>query len=365
MQSLATIGGKLLVTYLENVRSRVCVFKPDGTYVRDLDLPCAGTVWGLSGRSQHRQSFFAFMSFNVPTTIYRYDVSSGALNEWWRENVPADFTRLEFHEVWYSSKDGTRVPMYLLHRRGVDLDGLLPTLLYGYGGFDASLGPFYWPLALPWIEAGGILAVAGLRGGGEFGEQWHRAGQLQKKQNVFDDFIAAAQWLIANDYTNPTRLAVIGASNGGLLVGAALTQRPELFRAVICWAPLLDMIRYHRDPFARLSIYEYGSSDDPEQFGYLRAYSPYHNVKKSTRYPAVMFGTGDADTRVDPMHARKMAAALQWASASEDQPILLHYRAAAGHIDALPIDAAVEEAADQLAFLFRELGVMCPAEWRR
>jgi len=305
------------------------------------------------------------MSFNVPTTIYRYDVASGALNEWWRENVPADFTRLEFHQVWYSSKDGTRVPMYLLHRRGVDLDGLPPTLLYGYGGFDASLAPFYWPLALPWIEAGGILAVANLRGGGEFGEQWHRAGQREKKQNVFDDFIAAAQWLIANGYTSPARLAVMGGSNGGLLVGAALTQRPDLFRAVICWAPILDMIRYHLHALGPYWIPEYGSSDDPQQFAYLRAYSPYHNVTKGTQYPAVMFVTGDADTRADPMHARKMAAALQWASASEGRPILLHYRAAAGHVTALPLDAAVEEAADQLAFLFRELSVKCPPEWRR
>ncbi len=362
MESLSAIGGKLLVTYLENVHSRVCVFEADGTYVRDIDLPSAGTAGPLWGRWHRGESFFSFATFNTPPIIYRYDVTSDELNEWWREEVPADFSALTFHQVWYNSKDGTRVPMYLFHRRDADIDGSRPALLTGYGGFDASYSPFYWPLVLAWVEAGGIFALANLRGGGEFGEQWHRAGKLDKKQNVFDDFIASAQWLTENRYTNPDRLAVIGASNGGLLVGAVLTQNPELFRAVICGAPLLDMIRYHKHPLARFWIPEYGSSDDPEQFAYLRAYSPYHNVRKGKRYPAVMFVTGDADTRVDPMHARKMAAALQWASASDDRPILLYYRAAAGHIGALPIDAAIEEAADQLAFLFRELHVTSSSE---
>ncbi|MHB8383317.1 MAG: prolyl oligopeptidase family serine peptidase [Candidatus Binataceae bacterium] len=365
MLSLSAIGGKLLVTYLENVHSRVCVFEPDGAYVRDINLSCAGTVGQLSGKWQRGESFLSFMSFATPPSIYRYDVTRDAFSEWRRENVPADFSRLESRQVWYISKDGTRIPMYLFHRRDVDLDGSHPTLLTGYGGFNESYSPFYWPQALAWAEAGGIFAVANLRGGGEFGEQWHRAGQREKKQNVFDDFIAAAQWLIASGYTSPARLAVMGGSNGGLLVGAALTQRPDLFRAVICWAPILDMIRYHMHPLGPFWIPEYGSSDDPEQFAYLLKYSPYHNVRKGTRYPAVMFVTGDADTRADPMHARKMAAALQRASESEGRPILLHYRAAAGHIAALPLDAAVEEAADQLAFLFRELSVKCPPEWRR
>jgi prolyl oligopeptidase len=357
MQSLSAIGGKLLVTYLENVRSRVSVFEPDGTFVRHIELPGPGTAGPLSGNWEHSETFFSFASFNIPQTIYRYDVSSGALGTWWREDVSADFGAFEFHQVWYPSKDGTRIPMFLFHRRGVDLDCAQPTLLVGYGGFNESYSPFYWPQALAWVEAGGVFAVANLRGGGEFGEQWHRAGQREKKQNVFDDFIAAAEWLIANRYTNPARLAAMGASNGGLLVGAALTQRPDLFRAIICWAPLLDMIRYHLHPLGPFWISEFGSSADPKQFVYLRAYSPYHNVRKDTHYPAVMFVTGDADTRCDPMHARKMVAALQWASASQEWPILLHHRTEAGHITALPIDATIDETADQLAFLFRELGV--------
>ena len=358
MQSLSAIGGKLLVTYLENVRSRICIFEQDGTHLRDINLPGSGTTGPPSGDWEHRETFFSFASFNIPSTIYRYDVSSGALGTWWREDAPADFGAFEFHQVWYPSKDGTHIPLYLFHRRGVDLDGAQPTLLVGYGGFNESYSPFYWPQALAWVETGGVFAVANLRGGGEFGEQWHRAGQREKKQNVFDDFIAAAEWLIANRYTNPDRLAAMGASNGGLLVGAALTQRPDLFRAIICWAPLLDMIRHHLHPLGPFWISEFGSSADPKQFVYLRAYSPYHNVRNGTRYPAVMFVTGDADTRCDPMHARKMVAALQWASASQEWPILLHHRTEAGHITALPIDATIDETADQLAFLFRELKVI-------
>jgi prolyl oligopeptidase len=281
------------------------------------------------------------------------------LQTWWRKKVPASFDQFEVRQVWYSSKDGTRVPMFLFHRRDIELDGARPTLLSGYGGFNASVTPWFWPQLLIWAESGGVFAFANLRGGGEFGEEWHRAGHLQKKQNVFDDFIAAAEWLIANHYTNPDRLAAMGGSNGGLLVGAALTQRPYLFRAIFCGAPLLDMIRYHKRMLGPMWISEYGSADDPDQFRYLLAYSPYHNVRAGTHYPAVMFMTGDSDTRVDPMHARKMAAMLQWASTSdsEQRPILLHYRTEAGHISGLAVDAAIDDSADQLAFLFRELGV--------
>ncbi len=359
IQSVSAIGGKLLVTYLENVRSRVRVFEPDGTWLRDIELPGAGTTSPPSGRWQHNAAFFSFASFNIAPTIYRYEVATGALQIWWRGDVPADLGQFEVNQVWYSSKDGTRVPMYLLHRQDIELDGTRPTLLAGYGGFNMSYTPFYWPQALAWAESGGIFALANLRGGGEFGERWHRAGRLEKKQNVFDDFIAAAEWLIANRYTNPARLAAMGASNGGLLVGAALTQRPDLFRAIVCGAPLLDMLRYHKRLLGPMWIPEYGSADDPEQFRYLLAYSPYHNVRPQTEYPAVMFMTGDSDTRVDPMHARKMAAALQWATASdsEDRPILLHYRTEAGHMSGLAVDATIDESADQLAFLFRELDV--------
>jgi prolyl oligopeptidase len=359
LRYFSAIGGKLFAVYLENVLSRVRMFEPDGTVVGDLEVPSIGTVYALAGRWSGSAIFFQFSSFDQPTSIYRYEIASGALQIWWRENVPASLDKFEVRQVWYSSRDGTRVPMFLFHRRDIELDGARPTLLSGYGGFNASVTPWFWPQLLIWAESGGVFAFANLRGGGEFGEEWHRAGRLEKKQNVFDDFIAAAEWLIANHYTNPDRLAAMGGSNGGLLVGAALTQRPYLFRAIFCGAPLLDMIRYHKRMLGPMWISEYGSADDPDQFRYLLAYSPYHNVRAGTHYPAVMFMTGDSDTRVDPMHARKMAAMLQWASTSdsEQRPILLHYRTEAGHISGLAVDAAIDDSADQLAFLFRELGV--------
>ena len=359
LRYFSAIGGKLFAVYLENVLSRVRVFEPDGTMIHDLEVPAAGTVYSFGGRWDARAAFFQFSSFDQPTSIYRYEIASGALKIWWREKVPASLEQFEVSQVWYSSKDGTRVPMFLFHRRDIELDGARPTLLNGYGGFNASVTPWFWPQALVWVEAGGVFAYANLRGGGEFGEEWHRAGRLEKKQNVFDDFIAAGEWLIANRYTNQDRLAAMGGSNGGLLVGAALTQRPDLFRAIFCGAPLLDMIRYHKRLLGPMWISEYGSADDAEQFRYILAYSPYHNVRAGTRCPAVMFMTGDADTRVDPMHARKMAAMLQWATASDsdERPILLHYRTDAGHMAGLAIDATIDDSADQLAFLFRELGV--------
>ncbi len=356
MQSLSAIGGKLLVTHLDDVHSRISVYEPDGKYIRDINLPTSGTAGPISGSWQRAEAFFSFMSFNVPPTIYRYDVSCDALGIWSQQEVPADFDQFEFHQAWCESKDGTRVPLYVFHRKNLALNGANPTLLLGYGGFSENYSPFYWPPGLLWVEAGGVLAVANLRGGGEFGERWHRAGMLENKQKVFDDFAAAAQWLISSRYTGAERLAIIGASNGGLLVGAALTQCPEIFRAAVCWAPLLDMIRYQRHPLGPFWIPEFGSSDDPTQFPYLYAYSPYHNVKKGIRYPAVMFVTGESDSRCDPMHARKMTAALQWASSSEEHPIILHHRTAAGHMTSLAIDDTIDEAADQLSFLFRELG---------
>jgi prolyl oligopeptidase len=359
LRYFSAIGGKLFAVYLENVLSRVRIFEPDGTVVGDLEVPSIGTVFPLAGRWSGSAAFFQFSSFDQPTSIYRYEVSSDELQTWWGEKLPASFDQFEVRQVWYSSKDGTRVPMFLFHRRDIELDGARPTLLSGYGGFNASVTPWFWPPAVVWAEAGGVFAFANLRGGGEFGEEWHRAGQFEKKQNVFDDFIAAADWLIAHRYTNPDRLAAMGGSNGGLLVGAALTQRPDLFRAIFCGAPLLDMIRYHKFLLGPMWISEYGSADDPEQFRYLLAYSPYHNVRPQTEYPAVMFMTGDSDTRVDPMHARKMAAMLQWATASkpDERPILVHYRTDAGHMAGLAVDAAIDDSADQLAFLFRELDV--------
>src|SRR5579862_731095 len=356
IESFSTVGGKLIATYTEDVHSRVRVFEPDGTFVREVELPCAGTLVQFTGRWDRNESFFYFTSFDHAPTIYRYNTDTGEREVWWRQQGVPDLAQFELRQVWYPSKDGTRIPMYLFHKRGIGLDSARPTLLTGYGGYNLSPFPVYSSMAVLWAEAGGVFASANIRGGGEFGEEWHQAGRRERKQNVFDDFIAGAEWLIANRYTQPSKLAITGASNGGLLVGAALTQRPDLFRTVICHRPVLDMMRHHKDPMGHYWIGEYGCADDPNDFPYLLAYSPYHNVRPGTRYPAVMFVTGDSDTRCDPMHARKMAAMLQSASASK-HPIVLHYRAEAGHMGTLPMDATIDELADQLAFLSRELDV--------
>jgi prolyl oligopeptidase len=250
--------------------------------------------------------------------------------------------------------------MFLVHLKGLNLDGSVPTLLTGYGGFNLSNTPYFSTTAALWAENGGVFALANLRGGGEFGEQWHEAGMLAKKQNVFDDFIAAAEWLIKNGYTNPSRLAIEGTSNGGLLVGAALTQRPDLFGAAACGYPLLDMLRYQKFLVAKYWVSEYGSADNPEQFKYLYAYSPYHHVRPGTKYPAVLFFSGDSDTRVAPLHARKMTALLQSATAS-GRPVLLRYDTEAGHSRALPVSKQIDESADVLGFLFWQLAVPFPS----
>jgi prolyl oligopeptidase len=324
--------------------------------MRDIAFPAIGSVSGVSGEWQSDEAFFAFSSFHIPTTIYRYDVAKGSQEVWARLEVPINTDTFEVKQVWYESKDKAKVPMFVVHAKGIKLDGSNPTLLTGYGGFNVSLTPGFSARAALWVERGGVYAVPNLRGGGEFGEEWHKAGMLGKKQNVFDDFIAAAEWLIKNGYTKPSKLAISGGSNGGLLVGAALTQRPDLCQAVVCSYPLLDMVRYHKFLVAKFWIPEYGSSEEPEQFKYIHAYSPYHQVKPSTKYPAVLFITGDSDTRVDPLHARKMAALLQSATGSE-KPVLLHYDTKAGHSGGRPVSKQIEDLTDELSFLFWQLGV--------
>ena len=354
IEGLAVAGRKLVIVCLEDVRSRVRIYEADGTFVRDLELPGQGTVAGFTGRWSRHESFFYYTSYDHAPTIYRYDMESGRRETWWQQQNLPDLAQFEVQQVWYSSKDGTRIPMYLFHKRGLKLDGTQPTLLLGYGGYNVSLLPGYSSVAALWAAAGGVFASANLRGGGEFGEQWHQAGRREKKQNVFDDFVAAAEWLIANRYTQSSRLAIWGGSNGGLLVTAALTQRPDLFRAVICDRPVIDMMRLHNHPLGGYWKGEYGCAEEAGDFPYLLAYSPYHNVRSGTHYPAVMFVTGDSDTRCDPMHARKMAALLQSATAS-GHAILLNYRPEAGHMPALSLDATIDEEADKLTFLFREL----------
>lgn len=354
MEGFSTAGGKLFISYLKDVKSMVVEFEPDGTRLGEISFPTIGTVSGVYGKWDSNEAFFLYTSFHIPTTIYRYDVADRTQEIWAKINVPLDSDKFEVKQVWFESKDGTRVPMFVVHARNIKLDGSHAALLTGYGGFNASSTPGFSAQAAAWIKKGGVYAVANLRGGGEFGEEWHRAGMLQNKQNVFDDFIAAAEYLIENGYTKPEKLAIRGGSNGGLLVGAAMTQRPDLFGAVICTYPLLDMVRYHMFLVARYWVPEYGSSENPEQFKYLYAYSPYHNVKKGTNYPAVLFITGDADTRVAPLHARKMAALMQAATGS-GKPVIIRYHTKAGHSGGQPVSQQIDDLTDSLSFLLWQL----------
>jgi prolyl oligopeptidase len=357
IQSTSVVGGKLFVTYLHNVTSRILIFDPTGKRLGEVPLPGLGSarIWG---RADQKEGMFYYSSYTTPYSVSRYRVDTGQQILWYRDAVPFQSDQFVTEQVWYPSKDGTSIPMFLMHKKDLKVDGKTPTILYGYGGFDVSITPGFSSIAAWWMEQGGIYAVANIRGGGEFGEDWHRAGMLDKKQNVFDDFIAAAQWLIVRNYTNPSKLAIWGGSNGGLLVGAAAVQRPELFQAVVCWHPDLDMVRYYRytknnNPPALL---EYGNAAIPEQFKYLRAYSPYEAVRPGTRYPAILLESGDADTRVPPEQARKMTARLQAANTS-NRPMLLLYDAAAGHSSGGSFEKQIEQSTDELTFVASQLGV--------
>jgi prolyl oligopeptidase len=356
IQGMSVVDGKIVVTMLEDVCSRIAVFDANGKLVDDIKLPTLGAVSAVNGNADGSNVFFAFESFAFPPSSFCYDLKSKKLDL--LATVPIDIRPADYEtkQVWFNSKDDTRVPMFLVFKKGLKMDGQRPTLLNGYGGFNVSSTPRFRNGLFPWLDKGCIYAVANIRGGGEFGAQWHHAGRLEKKQNCFDDFIAAAKYLTTSGITNPNKLAAIGGSNGGLLMGAMITQAPELFRAIICAVPLLDMIRYHQFSMARFWIQEYGSSEDASQFAYILKYSPYQNVKKGTKYPAVLIETGDSDGRVDPCHARKMAALLQ-ADTGSDYPILLRYETKAGHGAGKPISKIVEAQADEWAFLMNELGV--------
>ena len=356
IESFNPVGGKLFVGYLENVASRVKIFTPDGEDAGEVELPTLGSTSGVYGNWAGNNAFYMFSSYTYPDVIYRYDVKKGTSSLWSERKVPINTDDFKVEQVWFVSKDGTRVPMFLVHREGLKLDGNNPTLLYGYGGFTVNMTPSFSEKFALWVEMGGVLAVPALRGGGEFGENWHRAGMLEQKQNTFDDFYAAAQWLIDNKYTKSSKLAAMGGSNGGLLTGAAITQRPELFKAVVCTYPLLDMLRYHKLMLGPYWIPEYGSADDSEQFEFIYKYSPYHNVKDGALYPAVLFITGDGDTRVDPMHARKMTAILQAKTGAND-PVLLHYETEIGHSGGIAVSKGIEQSVDWLGFLCWQLGL--------
>ncbi len=361
LQGAAVWGGKIFAQYEQNASSQLRLFDLEGKVISDIHLPALGTVFGSEGKWNHDEIFYGFVSFTVPPTVYRYDLKTGSASVWAKVDAPSiDPAAYEVQQEWYHSKDGTKVPMFVVYKKGLKKDGHNPTLLTGYGGFNISMLPSFSRTAYLWMEHGGIYAVANLRGGAEFGEDWHRAGMLDKKQNVFDDMIAGAEHLIADKYTDKDHLAIQGGSNGGLLMGAMITQRPDLFRAVVCQVPLLDMLRYQYFQIAKLWIPEYGSSDNPEQFKWLYAYSPYHHVKAGVEYPAVLFMTADTDTRVDPMHAKKMAALMQDEAEngkSRTRPILLRIETKAGHGAGKPVTKQIEEFTDIYSFLFWQLGV--------
>lgn len=349
----ALVNRRLAVVLMRDVRHEVRLYHLDGQPDGAVELPGLGTVTGLSGRLDEEPLLIGFESFLRPPGAFRYDFAARQLVALHASGVDFDADAFETHQVFVTSKDGTRVPVFLTHRRGLALDGGNPTLLYGYGGFNVGVRPVFNPGRLAWLERGGVYAVANLRGGNEYGETWHEAGMLERKQNVFDDFIAAGEWLIAAGYTSPRRLAISGGSNGGLLVAACMTQRPELYGAVVCSVPVIDMLRYHRFTVGRFWVGEYGNAEaDPEHFRFLLAYSPLHNIRPGTTYPATLIATAESDDRVVPAHARKFAAALQ-AADSGANPILLRVERKAGHGLGKPTSKLIEESADVYAFLLK------------
>jgi prolyl oligopeptidase len=356
LESVASVGDHLVTISMHDASSRLKVLDAHGKVTKQIELPTLGTVAAIGSQWNGREFFYGFQSFTVPQTIYRVDLGNLQGKLWRKVDVDIDFSSYQVEQVRYPSKDGTSITMFLARKKGIERDGRNPTLLYGYGGFNISLTPSFNASRFLFLEKGGLLAIPNLRGGGEYGEAWHEAGMMAKKQNVFDDFLSAAEWLIQERYTSTAHLAIQGGSNGGLLVGAALTQRPDLFKAVVCQVPLLDMLRYHKFLIARLWIPEYGSADNASQFKWLAAYSPYHHVQSGTAYPAVLLETAESDSRVDALHARKMAARLQAANASEG-PILLRLETKAGHGQGKPRAKVLDELTDTWSFIFWQLGL--------
>lgn len=354
-ESVVIVGGHFAISSLKKAVSVVELFTLEGKKVREVELPGLGTASNLVGDEDDDEAFFGFSSFVSPSQIFRTSVKTGKSELYAKVEVPVDASKYEVRQVFYESKDKTPVSMFIVAKKDVVLDGNNATLLYGYGGFDVSLRSAFTSFIYPWLEAGGVYAVPNLRGGGEYGKAWHDAGRGANKQNVFDDYAAAAEYLINNKWTKPSRLAIRGGSNGGLLVGAAMTQRPELYGAVICAVPLLDMERYHLYGSGKTWIPEYGDPEKPEELAILSAYSPQQHVKKGTRYPALLMMSADHDDRVDPFHARKFVAAVQ--AASPDTVTWLRIEANAGHGGSDQVAKAIENSADQIAFLRAQLGL--------
>jgi prolyl oligopeptidase len=355
IDSVAVVADRFVVTYLRDAYHVVKLHGLDGRFEREIALPTVGTAYFSAANRSDREVFLTFTSFTYPSTSFRYDFASHALEEHYASPVKFEPDDYEAKQVFATSRDGTRVPMFVVHRKGLVLDGTNPTLLYGYGGFNVSMSPGFSASLIPWLERGGVYAMAVLRGGGEYGQSWHVAGQLDRKQNVFDDFIACAEKLVADGYTSPRHLAVRGGSNGGLLTAAVMLQRPELFGAIVSQVPVIDMFRYHRMGVGRFWVPEYGNAENPEHFAFLARYSPLHNVRAGVDYPPVLITTAEGDDRVVPAHAFKFAATLQ-ATSTSPHPVLLRTETKAGHGGGKPIRKVIEETADVYAFLFKTIG---------
>lgn len=355
LEGVGTAAGRLFAQYLHDVTSRVHVYRFDGTFEREVALPGLGTVVGFGGEHDASQLFYTFTSFTAPATVYRYEVASGASTVYRAVELPFDPSQFETTQVFVTSRDGTRVPAFIVAKKGLTFDGNNPTLLYGYGGFSVSLPPSFSALRMSFLEQGGVYVQANLRGGAEYGEAWHQAGMKEKKQNVFDDFIAVAEWLIANGYTRSERLAIQGGSNGGLLVGAIMTQRPELARVALPAVGVMDMLRFHTFTIGWNWIADYGSSDDAEGFQYLHAYSPLHNLRDGVDYPATLVTTADHDDRVVPAHSFKFAARLQEAHSGET-PVLIRIETKSGH-GSSSLTKQIEEMTDVHSFVYHNMGV--------
>ncbi|NJR22589.1 MAG: S9 family peptidase [Richelia sp. CSU_2_1] len=356
LSGISILSDRFVASYLKDAYTQIKIFNLDGSFVRDVALPGIGSAGGFGGKRHEIETFYAYTSFTAPNTIYRYNMETGESSIYRQPNVDFNPDDYETKQVFYASKDGTQVPMFITHKKGLQLDGNNPTYLYGYGGFSVSLTPSFSISRIVWLEMGGVYATACLRGGGEYGEKWHQAGMKSNKQNVFDDFISAAEWLIENKYTKPAKLAIAGGSNGGLLVGACAIQRPDLFGAALPAVGVMDMLRFHKFTIGWAWTSEYGSPDNPEEFPAIYAYSPLHNLKPGTAYPATMITTADRDDRVVPAHSFKFAAALQ-AAHSGEQPVLIRIETKAGHGGGKPTAKIIEELADEWAFLVRELDI--------
>jgi prolyl oligopeptidase len=356
LQGVGNTGNLFIANYLKNAQSQIKIFTTSGKLLREVALPGVGTVGGFGGKKTDTETFYTFTSFTTPSTIYQYDLLTGESKLYSKPTVKFNSDDFEVKQVFYPSKDGTKVPLFIAHKKGIKLDGNNPTLLYGYGGFNISMVPGFSVSRLQWMEMGGVFAMACMRGGGEYGEEWHAAGTKLRKQNVFDDFIAAAEWLVANKYTNPKKLGIQGGSNGGLLVGACMAQRPELFGACLPAVGVMDMLRFQKFTAGRFWTDDYGSSDNAEEFKALYKYSPYHNLKPGVSYPPTLVTTADTDDRVVPGHSFKFTAQLQH-SHSGSNPVLARIETRAGHGAGKPTAKVIEETADQWAFLVKHLGV--------